>query len=1059
MQILIDRSRTPLLVALVLLLLPAAAFAQAAITGVVKDASGAVLPGVTVEASSPVLIEKVRSVVTDATGQYRIVDLRPGTYSVKMSLTGFSTVRREGIELSGSFVATVNGDLKVGQLEETIVVSGESPIVDVQSTRSQQIIDKDVLAAIPSSRNVVGIQSIVPGMSVQGDSGGLNGTMQGGAAAIHGGRGMDSRIYADGINMGWAGSSGGGGQMPQVAASQEVVMTISGGLGEAETSGVVFNAIPREGSNLFTGQFNYSGSNDTLQGSNYTQALKDAGLRAPFELISVYDVSAMYGGRIKRDKLWFYGVYRQVGGKRTVPGMFQNKNAGNPNSWVVDFDTSKQAFNNSLERQGTVRLTWQATPRNKFNAHWSEQYNDANYGPGGGSAVPATTPEASTRVLYIPSRQPHATWQSPISGKLLAEAGWGMYQARYRFAIRNDDTFNPAMIQRLEQVGEPFCIAEPQRPECIPNLLSRMPRAPGQGGFTHSLIGTMASLRASLTYVTGAHNMKFGYQGGFSNPSQTYQSYTQVVQVRTARGVPNQLTQTIMGGPDTKYIRNLIPTNFYAQDQWTQSRLTLSGGVRYDSLISNYPDQRIGGPGWPFAPQEIFFPSRSTPGYKWKDITPRVGVAYDLFGNGKTALKFNIGRYVEAITASNNDLDMNPMTRLIVNSTRSWSDGLTDIPGAPALPVGDARRGNFKPDCDLNNAAANGECAALDNQNLGRPVFTRNFDPNYVGGWGARPYNWSMGVGVQHEIVPRVSATVTFNRNWWGNWYVVDNRATNLEDYTPYSIRAPSDPRLPDGGGYVINGLYNLVQNKVGPVDELAQSYANFGDQTENWQGIDVSVVARLRNGLTVQGGTSTGRRYADGCDVRAKLPELGTGPTGVTNSSATANVNSLGGGPFALSVVNPYCRIAEPYRTDFRGLASYIVPKVDVQVSATWASIPGDSLRADYTLTAADQAAIAAQIGRNLSGGFNTVNLIAPATMWGARTNNVDMRIAKIVRYGTTRAQVGVDIFNVLNADTVSNYNFGFVPRTAANPNGQWLIPTAIIPARYARIAVQFDF
>ncbi len=1044
------RSLGPLLVVLSALILPSAALAQAAITGVVKDASGGVLPGATVEASSPVLIEKVRTVITDANGQYRIVDLRPGTYTLTFSLQGFGTVKREGIELSGNFVATVNGDLKVGSLEETITVTGESPIVDVQSTRTQNIIDKDVLAAIPSSRNVVGIQSIIPGMNVNGDSGGIAGTMQGGAAAIHGGRGMDSRIYADGINMGWAGSSGGGGQMPQVAASQEVVMTISGGLGEAETSGVIFNAVPRQGSNVFTGQFNYSGSNGSLQGSNYTQALKDAGLRAPFELMKVYDVSGMYGGRIKKDKLWFYAVYRQVGGERTVPGMFQNTNAGNPNSWVVNFDTSNQAFNNSLERQATIRLTWQATPRNKFNAHWSEQYNDANYGPGGGAAVPATTPEASTRVLYIPSRQPHATWQSPISGRLLAEAGWGMYQARYRFAPRNDDTHNPAMIQRLEQVGEPFCIAEPQRAECIPGLISRMPRAPGQGGFTHSLIGNLASLRASLTYVTGSHNMKFGYQGGFGNPSQTYQSFTQVVQIRTSRGVPNQLTQTIMGGPDTKYVRNLIPTNFYAQDQWTTGRLTLQGGVRYDSLISTYPDQRIGGPGWPYAPQEIFFPSRSTPGYTWKDITPRVGVAYDVFGNGKTAVKFNIGRYLEAITASNNDLDMNPMTRLVVNSTRGYNDSF--------YGVGDPRTGNYKVDCDLNNSAANGECAALDNQNLGRPVFTRNFDPDFVGGFGSRPYNWSMGASVQHEILPRVSATVAFNRNWWGNWYVVDNRSTTSADYTPYTITAPSDPRLPGGGGYTISGLYNLVPTKLGQVDELAQSYNNFGKQTENWQGIDVSVVARLQNGLTVQGGTSTGRRFADGCDVRAKLPELGTGPTGLTNSSVTANVNALGGGPFALSVVNPYCRISEPYRTDFRGLATYIVPKADVQVSATWSSIPGDSLRADYTLTAADQAAIAAQIGRPLTGGFNTINLIAPATQWGARVNNIDMRVAKILRFGTTRTQVGVDIFNLLNADTVTNYNFGFVPRSV-NPNGAWLIPTAIIPARYARIALQVDF
>jgi hypothetical protein len=559
------------------------------------------------------------------------------------------------------------------------------------------------------------------------------------------------------------------------------------------------------------------------------------------------------------------------------------------------------------------------------------------------------------------------------------------------------------------------------------------------------LIGNLASLRASLTYVTGSHNMKFGYQGGFGNPSQTYQNFTQVVQVRTLNGVPNQLMQTISVGPDTKYVRNLIPINFYAQDQWTTGRLTVQGGLRYDSLISTYPDQRIGGPGWPYAPEEIFFPSRSTPGYEWKDLTPRVGVAYDLFGTGKTAIRFNIGKYLEAITASNNDLDMNPITRMVVNSTRGWTDTDRD----------------FVPDCNLMSAAANGECQALDNQNLGRPVFTRNFDPDFVTGWGTRPYNWSMGVGVQHEILPRVSATVTFNRNWWGNWYVVDNRATTASDYTAYSVRAPSDPRLPDGGGYTVSDLYNLNPTKpngqplVGQVDELAQSYKNFADQIENWQGVDVSIVARLQNGFTVQGGTSTGRRLADGCAVRAVLPELGSNDTGLaTNSSVTANVNALGGGPFALSVRNPYCRIEEPYRTDFRGLASYVVPKVDVQVSATWMSIPGDSLRADWTATNADIANGPQPLGRPLTGAATVVvNLIPPATMWGARQNNIDLAISKLLRFGTTRAKVGVSIFNLLNADTVTLYNFGFVP------GGAWLTPTAITPARYARIGVQVDF
>src|SRR5437773_4807011 len=210
----------------VLLLLPVAAHAQGAITGVAKDVSGGVLPGVTVEVASPVLIEKVRSAVTDGTGQYRIVNLLPGTYSVTFSLPGFSTVKREGIELTGTFVATVNGDLKVGALEETITVTGETPIVDVQSARVQQTVSKEILAAIPTSRNTNGLQALIPGMSNSGDSGGISASLEGNAGTIHGGRGNDSRTYTDGINTGWAGGSGGSGNMSgNTAGAQEVVLS------------------------------------------------------------------------------------------------------------------------------------------------------------------------------------------------------------------------------------------------------------------------------------------------------------------------------------------------------------------------------------------------------------------------------------------------------------------------------------------------------------------------------------------------------------------------------------------------------------------------------------------------------------------------------------------------------------------------------------------------------------------------------------------------------------------------------------------------------------------
>ena len=324
---------------LVVLFLPAAAFAQAAITGVVRDTSGAVLPGVTVEAASPVLIERTRSVVSDDTGQYRIVDLRPGNYALTFTLPGFNTVKREGIELSGDFVATVNAELRVGALEETVTVTGESPTVDVQSTRVQNIVDKEVLAAIPSSRGATGIQSLVPGMSSNGDSGGITGGSGGMAGFIHGARASDSRTLHDGINTGWAGANSNA-AVSNVAGSQETVMTLSGGLGEAETAGAMLNIIPRDGGNNFTGTFFFSGASGAMQGSNYTDDLKAAGLRSPQELNKVWDFNPMGGGRIVRDKLWFFLTYREVTADNTVPGMFFNKNAGDATKWLVDFDTA-----------------------------------------------------------------------------------------------------------------------------------------------------------------------------------------------------------------------------------------------------------------------------------------------------------------------------------------------------------------------------------------------------------------------------------------------------------------------------------------------------------------------------------------------------------------------------------------------------------------------------------------------------------------------------------------------------------------------------------------------
>jgi hypothetical protein len=193
-----------------LLMLPAIAWAQATITGTTKDTSGAVLPGVTVEAASPALIERVRSVVTDGTGQYRIVDLRPGTYIVTFTLPGFSTIRREGIELSGGFTATVDASLPVGSLEESLTVTAESPVVDLKTARREQVVNRELLSSIPSARTYQTMVGLAPGVTTSGsqDVGGLNSPATR-TFAIHGGPQTEGRVMVDGMNAG--GARGGAG--------------------------------------------------------------------------------------------------------------------------------------------------------------------------------------------------------------------------------------------------------------------------------------------------------------------------------------------------------------------------------------------------------------------------------------------------------------------------------------------------------------------------------------------------------------------------------------------------------------------------------------------------------------------------------------------------------------------------------------------------------------------------------------------------------------------------------------------------------------------------------
>ena len=275
--------RVSLFALAVSLLAPIAAYAQASITGVVKDTSGAVLPGVTVEVASPALIEKTRSTVTDGSGLYQIISLPPGTYTVTFTLTGFNTVKREGIELTGSFIASINADMKVGAISETITVTGETPLVDVQSAAVQKVVTKEVVDAIPTGRLGINLAALQPGIILGAGGGvGVSNTNSlatqdvGGTAgdsftdlAIHGGKPAEQRQTIGGVSAATTIRFGESlSSSPSFTAMQEMSLNTSGADASMTGGGVQMNYVPRDGGNTFKGLMFASGATSGMQGNN-----------------------------------------------------------------------------------------------------------------------------------------------------------------------------------------------------------------------------------------------------------------------------------------------------------------------------------------------------------------------------------------------------------------------------------------------------------------------------------------------------------------------------------------------------------------------------------------------------------------------------------------------------------------------------------------------------------------------------------------------------------------------------------------------------------------------
>ena len=989
----------------------------ASVSGVVTDASGAVLPGVTVEVASPVLIEKVRTAVTDERGEYRIVELIPGTYTVTFSLTGFASFKRDGIELPPSFNATVNAQLRIGTLEETVTVSGASPLVDTQTVSHETVLPKALLDAVPTAKTLLSFYALTPALQSPTnaqDVGGSKGETSS-RASLHGSKQGDTKMMLDGMSFNWFEGEGSGRTFfVNALTAQEIVVDTPTGSSSAEytSNGVVLNVIPREGGNRFSGTLFASGTDHYLQADNMNDALRAAGAITNSGTREVYDLNAVFAGPIIKDKVWFMTAHRRWGRQERIANLFHELTLNVP-QYVPADGTNGKPFEpaDAAEdlRSDDARVTWQIDQKNKVNGFYewqrNNQPNNFAYLNAGVASMESGNPYCNHPQLFM------ATWNNAATNKLLFEGGVLLFNS---WASTYDNPCAGIPTNRL------------YRDTALPFPYN------GNGPSLFRTGERPFKQRFSMTYLTGAHRIKAGMTSDESLPYSSYtdRGPTPFTYTFNAAFQPISLTEYASPTNANSEVKVRPDLSIFAQDQWTFHRVTLNLGIRYEYHRTKAdPVTTYAGP---------LVPSYSLPGLDcipcWHDIDPRFGVVWDVFGDGKTAIKGQLGRYVGLVSWVMSKT-FNPQSAIVSSTSRSW----TLAPGRVWSP-------DIVPNCNLTDPNANGECGPMNNKSFGQEVITTTGDPNWIQGWGKRPYSWAGSISIEHQLANGIAVTAGFYRTTFGNFTVTRNTDVNPSDYSPYCITAPVDPRLPASvSGQLICGLADINPNKFGQVNNVVTLASNYGNASEYYNGADVNVVARLPRGITISGGWNIGN----------SISLLSTWP-GVTTSKSNqcVEVNSPEDLHYqVLSGVAEGCQSGNPYQNLVKINGSVPLPW-GFQAAAVYQSIPGPNYSAIYTAT---NAQIAPSLGRNLSGGVQSVqiDLLQPlSTYFDYRINQLDVRLSKLFRYGGRKLQFNVDVYNVMNGSyaTWTNNNYG--------TNGlTWLRPTSTFDGRLAKFGMQYDF
>ena len=971
--------------------LPSAAWAQSVITGIVRDTSGAVMPGVTVEAASPALIEGVRTGVTDSNGAYRIVDLRPGTYTLKYELTGFNTQIREGFELAANFVATVNIDLTVGTLQESVTVSGASPVVDVQSNTKQQVLTRDVLSAVPTAGTIQGLGQLVVGVTLNVPDVGGSRAMQQTYFAVRGQGGAQTVVLVDGMMTNGLMGDGAVQAYHNEAMTQEAVYQTAGGNAETLTGGVNMNLIPKDGGNQFRGGFKAFKSPSSWQGDNLTDDLRALGVSAVDKIDNFYEWNVEQGGPIVKNKLWFFGAYRKAKYDRPIANTFYTPE-GVP--FPVGFAacasgaiSCEQGISDEKMDNPVLRLTWQVSERNKIAA-----YADRALRLRGHAMGSLTDPRTASVIWNTPTFGTGSLkYTSTVSSKLLLETGFSFNRERY------DNLYQPGI---LAERGTDAWYRNARKNDTSTGLLWNASSAQ-LGNYPDRY-----NIQGALSYVTGTHNIKFGgaYQWGiyprYNNANaDLYQTYN--------NGVPFRVT--VLNTPLRVQEDLDMNLGFYVQDTWNLNRLTLNYGLRFDrnqqTIVGQ--DVQVGRFANVAAYDDIEFPT-------WNDFSPRLSAVYDISGTGKTAIRAGFNKFVTAQTTGFAQL-YNPTA--LTTQDLPW----TDVNGDD-IAQGERGCTYLTAGCEINFA------------NLSPSFGVRSlaqFDPDIK-----RPYSQALNFGITHELVAGLSVAAEYYRIDFKNITMRLNSLLNADSYNRFEVANPLG-----GDNVPVWVIKPAFRGQVANIDSTSD------EMKRNYNGLDINFNARIRGGVRAFGGFNLERSINDVCVSAQSDPNRSLycdqGDSGIPwqkqfkatvvyplpfwGISASAALQSLNGYLIGTAAQAYGGFTAGTGFDNPRGQGTFL------QITPNTASAPAD-LRA--ALTAAGQASV-------------NVPIVAPETEYTPRINQMDFSFSKKVAFGRLNMLPKIDFFNAFNSDDYSSV------ATAQYGAQTYLQPSVVLQGRIIRVGV----